>query len=210
VKRAAKKRTALAKVAVRTLSAPLPAFVKDDELIQGRPDVIANGMLGRVQELVAMAAHMSADVARGNMTGPALMQFSASVNQIAMILAHQGMGLQAEAKRQEDVRAEERNIVLVANKSGAALKLLRICLSQFGSEWAFHRYNDETGVMSRVPMGKLIGDLLQQADVIPVNEGDAKVETANAISESERQRRTTEARLAAAGGRLVTDAEAND
>lgn len=193
--------------------APLPAIVRDEEMLPANPEVIANGMLGRVQELVGMAAHMSADVARSQVTPAKLMQFTASVNANAMLLAHMGMGLQAEAKRQQDCRAQERLTDLIASKSGEALKLLRICLSSFGSDWAFHRYNDETGVMSRVPMGKLIADLLQQGDVVPVNAGSGAVEEANGISETfrpgetlseaERQKRTTEARLKAAGGVLM-------
>lgn len=215
-----KKLTKRAVSTALTVPVPLPAFVRDDELIQGRPDVIADGMMGRVQELVTLTAYMSADVARGTMTGAKLMQVSASFNQLSMILARQGLGLLAEQKRQEAIREEERMIVLVANKSGSALKLLRIILSQFGSGWAFHRMNDETGVMARVPMGQLIGELLSQQEVVPVNQGDERVTRADGlsadfdnsraenrrapISDAEQQARTTVSRVAAAGGHFRT------
>lgn len=207
MKRAAKKKAARPSTALVAAPPPLPAFVRDDEMQPGRPDVIAGAMLGRVQELVAMAAYASADVARGTMTAPKLMQLTGSLNQLSMILAHQGMGLAAEARRLEDVRAEERNIVILANKSGDAHKLLRIILSTFGSEWSFHRMNDETGVMARIPMGKLIGDLLAQREVVPVNQGSEAVKVADEISEAEAQARRTVARVAAAGGTIAVPAE---
>ncbi len=179
-------------------SAPMASVVRDGEFTASRPDVIANGMMGRVQEMVAMGAHMAADVAQGKVTPQALMQFTASINQNAMILAHQGLALQAEAKRLQDIREEERRIVLLANKSGEAIKLLRMLLSTFGSEWRFHRHNDETGVTSSVPMGKLIGSLLKHDEtVLPQHDAVAP------LTEAQHQAATMHTRLAAAGGKLV-------